>query len=58
MKNITQWKTTTIGILLLLIGGAYLNFKESPSEVIAIFLFTAGVLSILAPDKLLEKLLK
>lgn len=58
INNITQWKTTSIGILLIAIATAYLYLKENPSEVISIFLITVGLLGILSPDKLLDKLLK
>ena len=59
IKNIKNgWKSTIIGIIFLLIGGAYLYINTTPDSVIAIFLFTMGGIGIIAPDKLLNKLLK
>ena len=52
------WRTSIIGVVFLAIGGAYLYFNQSPDSVISIFLFTMGGVGIIAPDKLLDKLLK
>lgn len=58
-KNIyTGWKTTVLGILFLVVGGAYLYFNETPDSTITVFLFTMGGIGIIAPDKLINKLLK
>ena len=52
------WRTSIIGLIFLAIGVAYLRYNQTPDPVIAIFLFTAGAIGIIAPDKLLDKLLK
>jgi hypothetical protein len=59
IKNINEsWKTTVLGICFLIVGGVYLYVNEMPDSMIAIFLFTAGATGIIAPDKLINKLLK
>lgn len=52
------WRTSIIGLIFLAIGGGYLYLNPNPDSVIAIFLFTMGGVGIIAPDKLLDKLLK
>lgn len=59
IKNIREgWKMTLLGVLFLIIGGAYLWINETPDSMISIFLFTMGGVGVVAPDKLINKLLK
>ena len=57
-KNITDWKTTLIGVLFIAVAVAYLWLNEMPDSTITVFLFTMGAIGIIAPDKLLDKLRK
>lgn len=52
------WRTSIIGLVFFAVGIAYLSFKETHEAVIVIFFFTMGGIGIIAPDKLLNKLLK
>jgi len=58
MKNILDWKTTSVGIILLSCALVYLFKSESPSvEIVGMLLFTSLVM-IFMPDKFISELTK
>jgi hypothetical protein len=58
MKNILDWKTTAVGIVLLSCALIYLFNSESPSvEIVGMLLFTSLVM-IFMPDKFISELQK
>jgi hypothetical protein len=58
MKNIAQWKTTTIGILIMAVALVDMwAFEKLPVMGLGA-LGVAGILFLFAPDKILNVLLK
>jgi hypothetical protein len=58
MKNVFDWKTTSVGIILLSCALTYLFYSESPSvEIVGMLLFTSLVM-IFMPDKFISELKK
>lgn len=58
MKNIAQWKTTTIGILLMLIALVDMWGFEKLDTIALGALGIGGILFLFAPDKIINVLLK
>lgn len=61
MKNIIEsWKTTLIGIILLISGVLYtlgsVYFKSDVNYVVMIILLGSGIAMMFSPDTLIEKL--
>lgn len=54
MKNIFQWKTTLIGVLSFLIGGAYLFVSDDANLWILVFLFAFGTGMLFSADTLIS----
>lgn len=56
-KNIYKgWKTTLLGILLLLAGLAYVFVNMAPDYILTAILIASGISLIFFPDNFLEQL--
>lgn len=58
MKNLRQWKTTTLGLISLIVGFAYLFLSEDNNLYIFLSLLIFGTLMCFAPDNLISSLSK
>lgn len=56
MKNILDWKTTSLGILMMAANISYLFINTSPSFEIVTFMTTSSLGLILAPDKFIDSI--
>lgn len=56
MKNIFDWKTTSLGMLLMAANISYLFVNSSPSFEIVGFMTTSSLGLILAPDKVIDSI--
>lgn len=51
MKNrLTAWKTTVLGIILVLASLAYLYFVENTDKIIFFGMLISGILLLFSPD--------
>lgn len=58
MKNVFDWKTTSVGIIILSCALAYIFNSENPSiEIVGMLLFTSLVM-LFMPDKFIDELKK
>lgn len=57
MKNISHWKTTTLG-LILIAGGLASVWFEKADWTGALIAITAGIGLIFSPDTFIDKLMK
>lgn len=56
-KNIIKgWKTTTIGLILFIVGIAYIFINASPDYILVSILLATAIMFLFAPDDLLEQL--
>ena len=58
MKNLKQWKTTLMGIILLMAAAADLWHFEKMGELAQASVAVVGILFLFAPDKILNILIK
>ena len=57
MKNIYKsWKTTIIGIFLLILGAGYLFYNITPDYIILSILLSGGVSLLFFPDDIITQL--
>tara|TARA_R110000803_G_scaffold52326_2_gene107742 strand:- start:13258 stop:13452 length:195 start_codon:yes stop_codon:yes gene_type:complete len=54
MKNLKQWKTTTLGLILMIAAGADLWHFEKLSEMALGAVLVIGILFLFSPDKALK----
>ena len=53
-KNLSSWKSTLVGILLILASLAYIFFKEEVKPIIALVLGGVGIALLFTPDSLFD----